>query len=69
MSCIQRIEQLLKEKGISRNKMSEDIGIGNSAFYTWQKRGSVPKGEILQKIAQYLDTTTDSFPKKQVQIG
>ena len=59
MSCIQRIEQLLKEKGISRNKMSEDIGIGNSTFYTWQKRGSVPKGEILQKIAQYLDTTTD----------
>lgn len=59
MSCIQRIEQLLKEKGISRNKMSEDIGIGNSTFYTWQKRGTVPKGEILQKIAQYLDTTTD----------
>ena len=28
MNCIQRIEQLLKEKGISRNKMSEDIGIG-----------------------------------------
>ena len=59
MNCIQRIEQLLKEKGISRNKMSEDIGIGNSTFYTWQKRGSTPKGEILQKIAQYLDTTTD----------
>ena len=42
MNCIQRIEQLLKEKGISRNKMSEDIGIGNSTFYTWQKRGFDP---------------------------
>ena len=59
MTCVERIEQLLKEKKISRNKLSTDIGIGNSTFYNWQKRGSTPKGEILQKIAQYLDTTTD----------
>lgn len=59
MTCVEKIENLLKEKKISRNKLSKDIGISNATFYNWQKRGSVPKGDILQKIAQYLDTTTD----------
>ena len=59
MTCVEKIEELLKEKKISRNKLSKDIGISNATFYNWQKRGSVPKGDILQKIAQYLDTTTD----------
>lgn len=59
MTCVERIELMLKERGITRNKFSKDIGISNATFYNWQSRGSTPKAETLQKIADYLGTTTD----------
>lgn len=59
MTCVERIELMLKERGITRNKFSKDIGISNATFYNWQSRGSTPKSETLQKIADYLGTTTD----------
>ena len=33
------------------NKMQADLGLSSSTVYTWEKRGTTPKAETLQKFA------------------
>lgn len=78
MTCVERIETLLREKGVTRNKFSQDIGISSATFYNWQTRGSTPKADILQRIAEYFGVSTDyllgktdnpqqyNFPRQEV---
>lgn len=53
------IEQLATEKGIKIAQMLKDLELGQGTFSTWKKRGSIPNGEILSKIADYFGVTTD----------
>jgi transcriptional regulator with XRE-family HTH domain len=59
MEFIKIIDRLLKEKGVSAHKMSQDLGLGNSTYTHWKNRGSIPTGDILQKIADYFGVSTD----------
>lgn len=59
MSFIETVSVLLNEKGISINKMLCDLNLGKGTFATWKKRGTIPKGDILQKIADYFDVSVD----------
>jgi transcriptional regulator with XRE-family HTH domain len=46
--------------------VAKDIGLSNSSATYW-KRGSLPKGETLQKLADYFAVSTDyllDLPKK-----
>ena len=54
MNVAQRIINVLDRRGISRNKMQTDLGLSSATVYTWEKRGTTPKAETLQKIAEYL---------------
>ena len=54
MNVAQRIAYVLDRRGISRNKMQTDLGLSSATVYTWEKRGTTPKAETLQKIAEYL---------------
>lgn len=56
---IERINTLLKEKGETRKRMCDSVGIGTSTYYTWEKRGNAPDAESIAKIARYLGTTSD----------
>ena len=56
---LQNVLDLLKEKGISKNKMLMDLGLGKNAFNNWEVRGTVPSGVTLSKIANYFNVTTD----------
>lgn len=59
MSFIETVSILLNEKGISINKMLCDLNLGKGTFATWKKRGTIPKGDILQKIADYFNVSVD----------
>ncbi len=59
MLFIERLSELLKEKGVTANKMSKDLGLGNAAFSNWKARGTLPNGETLEKIADYFNVSTD----------
>ena len=39
--------------------MLNDLHFGAGTFATWEKRGTVPNGEILSKIANYFNVSTD----------
>lgn len=59
MSFIERLLDLLNKRGITKNKMLSDLNLSRGSIVNWQNRGTIPSGETLLKIADYLGTTTD----------
>lgn len=59
MNFLERLEVLLKEKGVSATKMSLDLGFSKDAVFNWKKRGAIPSGEMLAKVADYFDVSVD----------
>ena len=55
MNEFDRIDLILKEKGISRRKLAEMLGIPYGTFGSWFKRGSIPSRGNLEKIAHSLN--------------
>lgn len=54
----ERLQALCKKKGISITKMLNELGLSTGSTGNW-KKGQLPKGDILIKIADYLDTSID----------
>ena len=59
MTFINRLNSLLSENGITKNKLATDLGLGSGTIATWEKRGTIPKGEHLSRIANYFGVTVD----------
>lgn len=60
------------EKGVSRSKMADDIGISRSTPSDWEKKKSKPQPATLKKIADYFGVpityfTEDSTDNKTIQ--
>ena len=56
---IERLNNLLNEKKVTKNKFLSDIGLNKSSLINWSQRGTIPSGEILLKIANYFDVSVD----------
>lgn len=56
---IARINALLAEKGISKQKFYEDCSITSASFSQWNTGKTTPRMKNLKKIAHYLGTTTE----------
>ena len=56
---------LCDEKGVSCKKAALEIGLSNSIPTAWKKRGITPKGDTLEKIADYFHVTTDYLLGKE----
>lgn len=54
------VKDLCRSHKTNITKMAKDIGLSNAAAASWRK-GSIPKGETLQKIADYFGVTMDSL--------
>lgn len=54
----ERLQMICKERGITVTKMLSDLGLSTGSTGNW-KKGQMPKGDILVKIADYLDTSID----------
>lgn len=59
MSFIENVLNLIKLHHITKNKMLKDLKMGTGTFATWQKRGTIPNGDTLKKIADYFGVSTD----------
>ena len=53
------VQNLIDERGITRNKMLSDLQLGTGTFNTWEKRDTIPSGDILIKIAKYFGVSSD----------
>lgn len=56
---IQKLKELIAQKGITKNKLLTDLGLGKNSFINWETRGTVPSGETLSRIADYFDVSVD----------
>jgi len=59
LGFVDRILMLIKDRGITKNKMLMDLGLGKNSFVDWSKRGTSPSGETFIKIADYFEVSTD----------
>lgn len=51
-------ERLCEAAGKSKNRVATELGFSNATVTKW-KKGAVPKGDTLQKIAEYFGVTAD----------
>lgn len=58
---LQTVCDILKERGISKEKFQRELGLSESYIYTARSRGTIPSKEILGKMAEYLNVTVDSL--------
>ena len=56
---LDRLLDLISEAGITKNKLLTDLGLSKNSIVDWTKRGTIPKGDTLQAIADYFDVSTD----------
>ena len=50
----EKLEAILKERGLSIPQLAEALNMPNSKFYVWRQRGIIPKTEDLMLIANHL---------------
>ena len=58
MSFVDRVGELLKERGVSKKQMLIDCGMGKNSFVTW-KNGVIPNTSTLTVLANYFGVTSD----------
>lgn len=56
---IQRLNALMKERNISRARLSSDIGFGINQIKYWEKNGNTPSADTVKKLADYFDVSVD----------
>lgn len=54
----ERLQDLCKKRNISVSRMLQDLELSTGNTGNW-KKGQLPKGDALVKIAEYLDTSID----------
>lgn len=54
----ERLYNLCLQKGCKPNTIAKSIGLSTATATKW-KNGSIPNGEALAKIADYLDCSVD----------
>ena len=54
----ERFEQLCNNIGSKPNPIVKELGLSNSITTKW-KKGAIPNGEILLRIANYFDISID----------
>ncbi len=56
---IDRIEEVLEKKGISKTELSEALNIRRPTLSEWKKNGAIPSADIALKIAKYLNVSVE----------
>ena len=56
---IERILDLLEERGITAYKLTTDLGLGNGVVTQWKQGKQKPGTDAIIKIAKYFGVSTD----------
>ena len=59
MCFLDRLLKLINETKITKNKLLTDLSLSKNSFVDWSNRGTVPNGDVLSKIADYLNISVD----------
>lgn len=53
------LRKILKEKGISQEKVKRDLSISGSVLYKWLSQKAQPNAQTLMILAKYFDCSVD----------
>lgn len=56
---LDRLELAMKSKCVDDKRLTSDLGIGKNSITYWRKKNNIPSGEILLKLSDYFDVSTD----------
>lgn len=56
---VEQVELLLNERKIQKKDFLSALGLNINSFSAWRQRGTVPSGDVLKEIADYLDCSVD----------
>lgn len=59
MRIIDRVDELLKEKGLTAKELAVAIGVSSGNISDWRSGKAKPSTEAVAKMAVYLGVTTD----------
>lgn len=59
VSFYDRFTFLCNQKGVKPSRAAEECGINRSNVTMWKNNGSTPRGDALNKIAEYFGVSTD----------
>ena len=68
MDFYTKMINLCRQKGVSRSKMADDIGISRSAPQGWADKGAVPRFDTMKKIADYFGVPVSYFSEGDVSV-
>ena len=54
-----RIKELRLEKGISQQKLADQIGVNKRAVIFWEQEINEPKASYILKLADYFNVSAD----------
>ena len=55
----ERLERLIKEKGLTQVAVADSVGIRRPTISDWKKNGSYPTADVAVKIARLLDVSVE----------
>lgn len=61
MDFYKKVIALCKEKGVSRSKMADDIGISRSTPKEWENGGVKPRHDTIKKLSDYFGVPVSYF--------
>ena len=56
---IQNLRKLRKEKGVSQQKLADDLGTSQQSIHQYENSAVEPDIDTLKKFARYFDTSVD----------
>lgn len=68
MNFYDKIERLVSERGITKNKLLTDLKLSRNSAQNWLKQGSKPRTETMTLIADYFDIDRHSLEDDSMEI-
>lgn len=68
MEFYDKLVLLIEERGITKNKLLTDLNLNRNSFGNWQKQGSKPRAETMERIAEYFNVTAESLSNDNVEL-
>jgi len=56
---VARLNELIKENGISHDKLAQDLSVNMQTVNLWTQGAKYPKASYLYKLAVYFDVSAD----------
>ena len=57
IELVERIDDLLKNKGLNRPAMAEELGFSVSNIAHWKRRNSLPDAQTIYAMSKYLNVS------------